>query len=259
MYFNITKRKAGYGNFKKRINLRTILLLYFFAMSPLITISQPVDLGTWNLLNVKYNHSAELSLFGEGQLRSLSFFDQFHYYEIKGGFNYLIHKSVLLTLGAGSYQTYREGGNLQTPKNNNEFRLWPQILLLQQINNFKIDQRYRSEMRWTSKGYRNRFRYRAGVSLPFGNENNGYKPFQVSLSNELFFTDNEPYFERNRIQLALNYKLSKSSTIQLGYLHQFDYKINDETGRDFLVVGYYFELFRNSESKSESENQLLEN
>jgi hypothetical protein len=28
----------------------------------------------------------------------------------------------------------------------------------------------------------------------------------------------------------------------LGYLHQFDYKINDETGRDFLQIGCYFDL-----------------
>ena len=44
--------------------------------------------------------------------------------------------------------------------------------------------------------------------------------------------------------LALNYKFSKAATLQLGYLHLFDYKINDETGRDFLQIGYYLELFR---------------
>jgi hypothetical protein len=28
----------------------------------------------------------------------------------------------------------------------------------------------------------------------------------------------------------------------MGYLHQFDYKINDETGRDFIVIGYTIEF-----------------
>ena len=32
------------------------------------------------------------------------------------------------------------------------------------------------------------------------------------------------------------------TSIQIGYLHQFDYKINDETGIDFLQIGYFIEL-----------------
>jgi hypothetical protein len=40
----------------------------------------------------------------------------------------------------------------------------------------------------------------------------------------------------------LSYKITKQVSFQLGYLYQFDYKINDETGRSFLVTGIYFEL-----------------
>ena len=53
----------------------------------------------------------------------------------------------------------------------------------------------------------------------------------------------------NRIQMNFNYKISKISSIQFGYLHQFDYKINDETGRDFLVVGFFKEINRNTARK----------
>jgi hypothetical protein len=185
-----------------------------------------------------------MSVFGEGQLRSLKFYDDFHYYEYKGGFDYKALKNLKLTLGAGSYQTYKEGGNFVTPKNNNEFRIWPQVILSQKLGAFTVEQRYRAEFRYTSNGYRNRYRYRLGLSYPFGKESKGFKPFQVSASNELFFTNEEPYFERNRVLLACNYKPSKATTIQIGYLHQFDYKINDETGRDFLQIGYYIEIFR---------------
>ena len=145
------------------------------------------------------------------------------------------------------------------PKNNDEFRLWPQIVLSQSVGKLKIEQRYRSEFRFTSNGYRNRFRYRLGGLYPFGKNKNGYDPFQVSISNELFFTNKEPYFERNRFQIAVSYKTSKNSNIQLGYLYQFDYKINDETGRDFLVLGYYHEFFRKSNTKKESDNELKDN
>ncbi len=240
-------------------NKRTILLLLCLTISPAISYSQQIDLGSWNIINIKYNHNDKLSFFGEAQLRSLKFYNHFHYYEYKGGVNYKIHKNVKLTFGAGSYQTYKEGGNFVLPKNNDEFRLWPQIILFQSIGKFKIEQRYRAELRWTSNGYRNRFRNRLGASYPFGKERNGYKPFQTSISNELFFTDNEPYFERNRLQFTVNYKPSKLATLQIGYLHQFDYKINDETGRDFLVIGFYYELFRKSTTKTETENELKDN
>jgi hypothetical protein len=224
-----------------RIRFLTTIALYFL----LNTLSaQPFDLGSWNILNVKYNHDEKWSVFGEAQVRSLKFYSNFHYYEYKGGINYKVHKNVKLTLGAGSYQTYNEGGDFVLPKNNDEFRLWPQVILFQSLGKLKIEQRYRAEFRFTSNGYRNRFRYRLGVSYPFGKARNEYKPFQVGASNEVFFADKEPYFERNRMLLAFNYKPSKATTLQMGYLHQFDYKINDETGRDFFQIGYFIELFR---------------
>lgn len=239
-----------------RLFFLSTIILYF----SINTVSaQTFDLGSWNILNLKFNVDEKLSFFGEGQLRSLKFYSNFHYYEYKGGINYKVHKNAELSLGAGSYQTYKEGGDFVLPKNNNEFRLWPQVILSQSIGKLKIEQRYRAEFRFTSNGYRNRFRYRIGVSYPFGKERNEYKPYKVSASNELFFTDKEPYFERNRVLLAFNYKPSKATTIQIGYLHQFDYKINDETGRDFFQIGYYIELFRNKSQKTAIETDPIKN
>jgi hypothetical protein len=201
-------------------------------------------LGSWNIINLKYKATPKWSYFAEAQLRSLKFYDHFHYYEYKGGVNYHAYPNAIFSLGAGSYQTYREGGNFETPKNNDEIRIWPMVTLRQSVGRINIEQRYRAEMRFTSNGYRNRFRYRLEIAKPFGKEENGFRPFRISFSNELFFTNNEPYFERNRMLLALAYKPNKSSTLHVGYLHQFDYKINDETGTDFLQIGYAIELFR---------------
>ncbi|MEA5141639.1 DUF2490 domain-containing protein [Arcicella rigui] len=223
------------------------------------TFAQKFDLGSWNILNVKYAVNSKWSVFGEAQLRSLKFYDDFHYYEYKGGLNFKAHKNLALSIGTGSYQTYKEGGDFVVPKNNDEFRIWPQMVVYQSIGKLKIEQRYRAEFRFTSNGYRNRFRYRLGLSYPFGKENKDYKPFQISATNELFFTDNEPYFERNRLVLALNYKPSKTTTLQLGYLHQFDYKINDETGRDFLQIGYFIEIFRKQTTNNTADTDIKDN
>ena len=222
--------------------MKRFIFIGFILLFKIVVTAQKIELGSWNMLNIKFNLNPKISFFGETQLRSLKFYDNFHYYEVKGGVNYKLNSNLQLTLACGSYQTYREGGNFVFPKNNDEFRIWPQLLLIQPIGAFKIEQRYRAELRFTSNGYRNRFRYRLGLSYPFGKKKNDFKPFQVSASNELFFTNNEPYFERNRIQFTFQFKPSKNTAIQLGYLHQFDYKINDETGRDFLQIGFLLEL-----------------
>jgi Protein of unknown function (DUF2490) len=229
--------------------IRSFLKIFLLILSTNFGLAQSTDFGSWNILHIKYTQTDKLSFFGETQLRSLKFYDNFHYYEYKGGINHKIFDNVLVTMGGGSYQTYKEGGNFLLPKNNDEFRLWPQVTLSQNVGRLKIEQRYRAELRFTSNGYRNRFRYRIGVSVPFGKEKNSFKPYQISLSNELFFTDIEPYFERNRFLLALNYKPKQQVTLQLGYIHQFDYKINDEIGRDFLVLGFYFDLVKKAAKK----------
>jgi len=231
--------------------------LFPFLLIPLMLKGQVADLGSWNILNLKYNYDNKWSAFAETQLRSLKFYNNFHYYEYKGGINYKLNKEVSFTLAAGNYQTYKEGGNFLLPKNNDEFRLWPQFSLTQTIGKLKFEQRYRSEFMFTNNGYRNRFRYRLALMYAFGKQKNDYKPFQLSISNELFFTYKEPYFERNRIQTAFNYRVNKRASIQLGCLHQFDYRINDETGRDFLVIGFYYELFR-KENTSTTENKDIQ-
>ncbi|MFN8713256.1 MAG: DUF2490 domain-containing protein [Bacteroidota bacterium] len=238
-------RKAAYFSSKKN-HLFAVALLAFTS-----AIAQTPSLGSWNIVNIRFNYNDKLSFFGEAQLRSLRFYNHFHYYEYKGGAELSVYPGLRIAIGAGDYDTYREGGNFITPKNNDEFRIWPQLQLSQKLGKIKIEQRLRAEFRFTSNGYRNRFRYRLGLVYPFGKERNNVIPYQISVSNELFFTDREPYFERNRIAFNFNYKLSENVGFMAGYLHQFDYRINDETGRDFLQLGIYIELKRKSAAKKQ--------
>jgi hypothetical protein len=201
--------------------------------------TQSNGLGSWNVLNIKYQTGEKTSIFAEAQLRSLQFYDQFHYYEYKGGFTYG-NNAIKISLAAGQYVTYKEGGDFRRPKNNDEFRLWPQLLLTQKFGRIVVEQRYRHESRFTTMGYRNRFRYRVGASYQFGSGDD--KPWQVTVNNEIFLTDRSTYFERNRLQGLISRTLTETTSVQTGYLHQFDYQINDETGRDFLVVGFYFDV-----------------
>jgi hypothetical protein len=231
------------------MTLRKIILPVLLFIKVNTLTAQHSGLGSWNIMNLKYTLNEKWSFFGEAQIRSLQFYSQFHYHEYKVGVNYKVHPNVLFTLAAGDYDTYKEGGNFNTPKNNDEFRVWPQMSLTQSIKKFKIDQRYRAEFRFTTNGYRTRYRYRLGISYPFGKNKNDYKPFVLIASNELFFTGKEPYFERNRLLISAGFKIKKELTLQMGYLHQFDYKINDETGRDFLQLGINVELKSRNKNK----------
>jgi hypothetical protein len=237
-------------------SITPLIIMLLLATS---VTAQLNTLGSWNIVNLKYNVNNNWSVFAETQVRSLKFYDNFHYYEYKGGVNYKAHKQLTATFGVGSYQTFKEGGNFLLPKNNNEFRLWPQISLSHNINKIKIEQRYRAEFRFTSNGYRNRYRYRLGLAYPFGKLINGYQPFQFNTSNELFFGNKEPYFERNRLQFSFNYKPSKTITWQAGYINQFDYKINDEIGRSFFQIGLFIELFKQSITNKTTTTEFNDN
>jgi len=248
---------------RRFIGLKAIRLLTLNMVILLVTTpcrSQGFDLGSWNIISLKYNYNDKLSFLGEAQLRSLKFYNNFHYHEFKAGINYKVLSNLRLTLAAGKYDTYQEGGDFIKPKNNDEFRIWPQMVITQSLKRIKVEQRYRAELRFTSDGYRNRFRYRLGVSYPFGeNNDDGDKPFQVSVSNELFFTNREPYFERNRLFISFNYKVSQSTSVETGYLHQFDYQINDETGRDFLVLGLLLDLYGRRTHKGPHDVDIRDN
>jgi hypothetical protein len=47
--------------------------------------------------------------------------------------------------------------------------------------------------------------------------------------------------------------------LQVGYLHQFDYSIYDEIGRDFMVLGYFIEISKKGMKGSNSESVFKEN
>lgn len=206
--------------------------------------AQNSALGSWNLLHISYKYSHRWQFFGEAQLRSLRFYNHFHYYEYKAGFNWKAVDYLRLGTGAGRYVTYSEGGNFRRPLNVSEWRLWPQLSLSQKAGPLILEHRYRIELRFTNKGFRERFRYRFAQVFQWGRSSENFKSFQAGTAQELFFSSRAPYFERVRLQAHLNYKPIASLTLQIGYIYQFDYKIVDETGRDFLQLGLYLEIFR---------------
>ncbi len=97
--------------FKKIKKYLPIVMLLLCKTS----VAQKNELGSWNIINLKYNVDKKWSFFGEAQIRSLKFYDNFHYYEYKGGIIFKAHKSITFTISACNFDTYIDGGNFKTP------------------------------------------------------------------------------------------------------------------------------------------------
>ncbi|WP_395075447.1 DUF2490 domain-containing protein [Flavobacterium sp.] len=229
--------------------MQNFIIVILFLLT--IFTNAQSNLGSWNIINVNMKVNSKWNFFTEAQLRSLSFYTEYHYYEVKAGATYKIANDFSATSGFGSYNTFSEGGDFREPIRNKEVRSWLQINLKNQLRFFTLEHRYRGEQRFTSNGYKNRFRYRLGGTLPINKKKIESKTFYISVWNELFFTNSEPFFERNRLFLGCGYEANKNLAIQTGYIYQFDYKINDETGRDFLNIAllYNFDLSKKDEKE----------
>lgn len=201
------------------------------------------QLGSWNILAVRYAASERLSFFGEGQIRSLKFYDHFHYYEIKGGASWRLNAQISLTAGGGRYDTYRAGGNFRTPKAQGEIRTWAEIGMKNALGKLNFEHRYRAEQRFTTLGYRNRFRYRLSLSHPLLSIKKHQADLSVALWDEVFLTNRATYFERNRFYAGLVLR-RPPFTWNAGWLRQFDYRLTDETGRSFFQIGWQIAVGR---------------
>ena len=218
----------------KRLIVLIIFLLSFLNILPAQSFQN--QLGSWNIINVKLTVNNKWNFFLEPQLRSLSLYNQFHYFEVKVGATYNLNTNFALTTGAGSYNTYSEGGNFKIPIKQKEIRTWVQLVMKQRLEFIKFEHRYRAEQRFTNNGYRNRFRYRLQAIVPVNDKKVVPKTFYATVWNEIFFTNLPAYFERNRFFIGGGYEINDQLSFQSGYVHQFDYKIDDETGRDFFQI-----------------------
>lgn len=227
---------------------------YFFSKIN----AQENDLGTWNIYNARLELDSKWSLFFEPQLRSLSFYRNFHYYEIKSGVNYRLNKNFGFSVGGGDYNTYRAGdGDFITPMQNKEFRTWVQVNMYNYLDKLKVEHRYRAEQRFGTNQYRNRFRYRLALTLPLFKHQVEKRTFYVTASNELFLGDEAPFFQRNRLFAGVGYEFTPFLAIQMGLMNQFDYQIDDETGKNFLQISILMDFKsqrKNKESVPTTEN-----
>ena len=227
----------------RAFRFKTILLVTLIFISCMQASAQPKGPGTWNVGNVQYHMNEKWVAWAELQTRSYKVFNDFYYHEVKAGMQYNVNKSAMVLMGTGQYVTYSEGGNFKAPTLTHEWRLWEQMTLVNNIDRFKIEHRYRVEQRWLTTGYRNRFRYRLNAIMPIAHKKLEPKTLYLTAFDEIFLTNLKPHFERNRIFGGAGYEFSNSFTLQLGALHQYDYRANGTTAAiTFFQTSIFFNI-----------------
>lgn len=219
--------------------IKAVLFFFLFSMA-FIAKAQNNKTGIYsiNTITLPGDSTHRWGGYIELQARSNDYFNQFYYYETKGGISYDIAKNYTALLGTGRYYTGAMPAFNQAEVS--EFRLWEQMTVNQFLDRIKIEHRYRAEQRWLNGLYRNRFRYRLNVVIPINHPKIDPKTFFVSIFDEIFLNDRVPHFERNRFSAALGYQFDKSLSVQVGWLNQYNYSLSSAGAKNnlALMVGY---------------------
>jgi len=194
------------------------------------SFAQTDGLGTWDFFYGKVNLNKKWFLFLEPHLFAQKVKHDFNYYEYNAGVGYNLPKNIILSFAVGHYSTYQSDGDFKLPLLNNEFRVWEQIATTNFIGRLKIEQRYRLEQRYTSaSGYRNRFRFRVNAVLPLNHKVLTAKTLYLASSDEIFITNEQPFFEQNWLFIGLGYQVSPHLAFHAGWLNRLNQSINHDT------------------------------
>jgi hypothetical protein len=126
-------------------------------------------------------------------------------------------------------------------------RLWQQFVMDQKLSIVKIEHRYRVEQRFKDN-FENRFRYRLKTSVPLNKREITANTLYLSVYNELFFTDQQPHFSRNRFQAALGYAFTKKFSIESGWLKQVDFNKDNTRKKNYFLLSVSY-LIRQKDSR----------
>lgn len=232
---------------------KALMIIGAFFWSSIYLTAQTPGLGTWNVLTGRFNYNSKWNAFIELQLRSLQTFNHFNYHEVKGGIGYAIHPTLTAVIGTGRYITYQLNDNFKTPFLVTENRLWQQLIWNQSFNNFRIEHRLRAEQRYTSNGYRNRFRYRLSGIIPLNNKTITNKTLFINTSNEFHLNNEGVFFEQNRYYLGGGYNFNSQLSLQVGWIYRSDFFTQNRAQyKHFLQTSLQFTF-------SKSKNATIKN
>lgn len=214
---------------------RIALVLMLWA-SALTSCAQNTNPGNWLMYFGQNRVSDKLSLHTEVQYRNHTVVpNNIEQLLLRGGLNYHFSPNALATVGYGHITGYVYDSESSKPEVT-EHRIWQQLITTQLLGRVKFEHRYRLEQRWVNEDYKNRFRYRLMLFVPFNKPQLGAGTLFAGVYDEVFINGKKTFFDRNRLYGALGYQFNASTSVQVGMLHQ---QVND-FGKWYLQFAVVF-------------------
>ena len=191
---------------------RAFLLLFLFYSS--FFSAQNIDemTGSWTEIIGQHSISKKWCIGTTAISQHYRIFDDFQFILLRTGVAYRFSEDALVSIGYDYFfsEAYSEvDSKLQ-------HRLWQEFNLSSRYSQFRISHRYRFESMWTRQEPKyatsQRLRYRLKMEHPL------YKKTYISAFNEVFINTEKPFFNQNRLAVALGYHLNLNLRVELGYL-----------------------------------------
>ncbi|WP_133137136.1 DUF2490 domain-containing protein [Legionella rowbothamii] len=213
-----------------------IIVSFFLCMGVQTANSTRVYSKDWAVVNIigPVSENSSFKYYVEPQLRLIDNASVFNQFLFLGGLGYQFNPNLMFFVGPGWILT-------KTPANktHTEHRWWQQLnWRIANDFNFSLNSRTRLEERRQSNQSQTAFRLRERLWLriPFK-----WRDYSFSTFNEFFFNLNHPqwtspyFFEQNRAFIGVAKQLSKSTIMDLGYLHQSIQSRTHETSNVILL------------------------
>ena len=215
------------------MNYQRVLFITFCLFPSFLiqaqTRTHAYNTNAWLMYFGNHKFSSKMGLHAEVQWRRSDVFVENQQLLLRTGLDFYAKPDARFTIGYAFIETYPYG-EFAVPLAFPEHRIWQQLLLQQNLGNFKLAHRYRLEQRMIGNAstgqfengrYENRMRYMAKATI---NITNGEHPIFAALYDEVFinFGKDVGYnlFDQNRLYGAFGYTISPTLRIELGYLYQ---------------------------------------
>ena len=200
-----------------RIKKRSLLLL---LVLPLSLLAQQEETGNWLMYFGTNKVSDAFSVHTEVQYRNHTLAPvNIEQLLLRTGLNYHFSEKAFVT-GGYAYIANHEFESEQSAPETEEHRIWQQFILTNTLGRVKFEHRYRLEQRWVRNDFRNRFRYRLMLFIPLNKPKIEEGTLFAGIYDEVFLNGKKDFFDRNRLYGALGYQLSKTTSLQIGMMHQ---------------------------------------
>jgi hypothetical protein len=203
----------------KRLRVKKKKLLFLLVL-PFSLLAQQEETGNWLMYFGTNKISDTFSVHTEVQYRNHTLAPvNIEQLLLRTGLNYHFSEKAFVTAGY-AYIGNHEFESEQVPPETEEHRIWQQFILTNMVGRVKFEHRYRLEQRWVRNDFKNRFRYRLMLFVPLNKPKIEEGTLFAGIYNEVFLNGKKEFYDRNRLYGALGYQLSKTTSLQVGMMHQ---------------------------------------